>query len=985
MRSLPGRAGRRDIELGDQDQGRRPNQATAPKNVESTLNTELGRLFIPRHPLWNQDNVHAERTGTLRDHPGRKIDILVENPGGQPVAIETEFQAGPQVRREAEDRLGMSLRSSGRTIESAISVVLPEDLKHGDPGNLESARLRFATHQLVADSEIPERFPREGWIDGTVDDLVDTVEVVSLSQRRLSVGARILELAISDATAHLRNTVTSHALGEVAAQLHQEDGEQTTRMAVSILASAFVFHYAIEDQTGIPRLERLREQMMIKSELIDIWKEILRVNYWPIFSIALELLRYIPARVVPYMLEILDQAAQKLARMGATTFHDLAGRMFQTLISDRKFLATFYTLPTSAHLLAELAVERLDVDWADPARLAGLRIADFACGTGALLSAAQRAVYRRHRHRGGNDATLHRHMMEQSLIGTDIMPAATHITASMLSSAHPGVTYDRSMIHTIPYGTDEWGTSIGALDLLEGGHATSLFGTGGTRIAGRVEEATGRQARERFEIDDDSCDLVLMNPPFTRPTGHEAAKVSVPVPSFAGFGTSDEEQRAMSAKLGKIGGLFGHGNAGLASNFMDLAHRKLREGGAMALVLPFAFASGKAWSRARTALAKRYSDIRVVSIATSGSTDRAFSADTGMAECLVVATKAGTSRVRGTAAVRYSNLAARPKSLTEAHDLYRRVSAGENSIGGSIDDGGAAGVRAIGVANAASALEAGRLMLPRETQGFAVPVTRLGEVADRGLYHMDINGRPPRGPFEIREPALGEIPTYPTLWRHRADEERKLVVWTDTCGDARAGAERKASTAWKATASRLHFSVDFRLNSQSLAMCVTPEESLGGRAWANVLPHEPAYETPLLLWANSSPGLLLYWWRGTRQQQGRAQMKITAMPALRVLDPRKLSAEQLEMCWRIFRNFAGREFLPANEAYQDAARQDLDRAVLVDLLGMPTALVESLALLRAQWCAEPSVHGGKSTAPRVSRHSGHAPSASDSEPTGPLA
>ena len=43
--------------------------------------------------------------------------------------------------------------------------------------------------------------------------------------------------------------------------------------------------------------------------------------------------------------------------------------MFQTLITDRKFLATFYTLPESACLLAELAVERLDVDWSDRAAI----------------------------------------------------------------------------------------------------------------------------------------------------------------------------------------------------------------------------------------------------------------------------------------------------------------------------------------------------------------------------------------------------------------------------------------------------------------------------------------------------------------------------------------------------------------------------------------------------------------------------------------
>ena len=56
-----------------------------------------------------------------------------------------------------------------------------------------------------------------------------------------------------------------------------------------------------------------------------------------------------------------------------------------------------------------------------------------------------------------------------------------------------------------------------------------------------------------------------------------------------------------------------------------------------------------------------------------------------------------------------------------------------------------------------------------------------------------------------------------------------------------------------------------------------------------------------------------------------------------------------------------KEFLPANEAYRDEVRQDLDRAVLVDLLRLRDGVMESLAISRDQWCAEPSVHGGKKT------------------------
>ena len=97
---------------------------------------------------------------------------------------------------------------------------------------------------------------------------------------------------------------------------------------------------------------------------------------------------------------------------------------------------------------------RLDAetDWSDPDDFTSLRVADLACGTGALISAAYRALAVRYRRTGGDDQALHQQMMERALIVADIMPAATHLTASMLSSAHLGTTFGRTRVLTLPYG-----------------------------------------------------------------------------------------------------------------------------------------------------------------------------------------------------------------------------------------------------------------------------------------------------------------------------------------------------------------------------------------------------------------------------------------------------------------------------------------------------------------------------------------------------
>ena len=931
---------------------------SGPRNTEPLANAALARALRRRNPNWNDRTVHAERTHVIQQAvPGsgtsKRPDILIDPPHRQPVIVETEFAPAHTVEQDATARLGTSLLSTGEDIEGVLSVVLPGSLKTGDLEAIEGTAFRYATHYLDSGGEGRRWPPERQWLEGGVDDLADAIEYLSLSERQLARGTEALEQVVRNAAGLLAKHAGDAALSRIARNLHQEAGAQTERMAAAICVSAFVFHVAIEEQDCIPPVPL--PGFIDKGVLLAAWDAILEVNYWPVFSIARDLVKELPIKGVPPVMNRIAESISDLAQLGATTYHDLTGRMFQTLITDRKFLATFYTLPESACLLAELAVKRLATDWSDKDAIQGLRIADFACGTGALLSAAQRAIYRRFRRAGGDDKNLHRALMEHVLIGLDIMPAATHLTCSMLSSAHPSLAYGESQIHTMPYGIENGETNIGSLNFLNAEHSVSLFATGES-LGGIGSEGSSDHS---VTVKDNSCDLVIMNPPFTRPLGHEGVDEGVPISSFGGFSTSADEQRAMAGRLRKFRSVFGHGYAGLASNFMDLAHCKLKNGGVLALVLPFTFTQGQSWGKTRTALNSGYSDIHLLSIARTGSTESAFSADTGMAECLIVATK----KSGGDGRTIFSNLGARPGFLLEAAIIAN--GARSRVARGNILDAGAAGVRSFDVIKAAQNLQEGHLLLPRHIQAVELPVVRLGEVANRGVYSMNI-GRwiPSNAPFRIRLIREGEVPTWPALWNHKAERERKLVVGIDTCADVEDGRMSRAAAVWDQTASRLHANQDFRLNSQSLAMCLTTEPCLGGRAWPNVIPNDGRHELPLLLWCNSTLGLVMFWWRGTRQQSGRANLKITAVPSLPVLDPRSLTERQLDHCRAIFENFRGRDFLPANQAYEDETRKALDRVLLfgtASVLRLDPALEEGLDLLRKQWCAEPSVHGGKGT------------------------
>ena len=882
-------------------------------------------------------------------------------------------------------------------MEAALAVRIPGQLGEGSRGLEDGIRGGSFLFCTFSGARLPgdpvRRWPRAGWLSGGIDDLADCIEHVSLSERRIDEGAEILERAVRNTARSLRAAAhdrTPDVLTRLADCLRQEEGEQTTRMAMAILLNAFIFQAAIAGSHDIENPSSLRgaRGKPSKIRVLDSWRHVLTINYWPIFKIARDLLERIPDRDAPAVLDRLIQTASEVSDIGATTLNDLSGVMFQRLISDRKFLATFYTLPSSAYLLAELAVERLNVDWASAADVLRLRIADFACGTGALLSAAYHRVAARHRRAGGDDRALHAGMMERVLLGADIMPAATHLTASIVSSVHPNATFDATRIYTMPYGAQPEGSgrghAIGSLDLLSSDPVLPLFGTGAAQVRG-----LGGDLEQIRDVDapDGAFDLIIMNPPFTRPTNHEST--TVPVPSFAGFATSSKEQEVMSKRLREyrtaLASPAGHGNAGLASNFIDLAHAKLRTGGVAAFVLPAAFVQGGSWSNARRLFAERYQDLTVVSIANTGQGNRAFSADTGMAEVLVVATKSG-QRDRD---VLFANSRRRPRSILEAVAMARQINgigqeattftAGripftDSDEGGvfvrtALANGGAAGIVEAGLAETMLNFPAGRLKLPRRTRKVAIPVTSLRELGNRGLLDRDINGdpksKPPRGPFDILPPLTGAVPTFPTLWGHAASRERRLIVRPDSRAEPRPGCQERAVSAWQLHATKLHFNRDFRINSQSLAACITPDKALGGRAWPNFKLHCEKWEKPLTLWSNTTLGLMSFWWIGARQQQGRAILTLSALPNLSVLDPRRLTNTQHASAGRLFAAFCEREFLPANEAYRDETRQALDRAVLVDLLGLADDMMEPLDLLRKQWCAEPTVHGGKSTRPQA--------------------
>jgi len=246
---------------------------------------------------------------------------------------------------------------------------------------------------------------------------------------------------VSEAAALLEDMAIAHpgSMKKICEELRQQEGEQTRRMATTILANALVFHESLARGEGdlydVRTLDELRGKRsgVSKNEMLEDWKRILKVNYWPIFDIARRILKVIPIDTSRPLLDRLVTTAGELVANHMMRSHDLTGAVFQRLIADRKFLAAYYTNPASADLLVGLAIDADKTpgngSWAKDTDVTSLRIADFACGTGTLLSAAYRRISQLHEASGGDAEMIHPKMMASALVGCDVLPAAAHLTA----------------------------------------------------------------------------------------------------------------------------------------------------------------------------------------------------------------------------------------------------------------------------------------------------------------------------------------------------------------------------------------------------------------------------------------------------------------------------------------------------------------------------------------------------------------------------
>ncbi|MCY4093507.1 MAG: hypothetical protein OXG05_00100 [Gammaproteobacteria bacterium] len=972
---------------------------------EHAVNHALASVLNRMRQTWNAT---AELTGQIRENRSLRIDLLVNSPGGSYLVIENEYQPATTVAADAKSRLGKTLDADGTTISQVVELITPGNLKNCQ--SIEEAErlihqveFGYALHfENVLPSEaaeanrLVERIPpiTNAYLQGSIFALAEFLAHAGLCGSLLAESIEELDRGVQDSIGILSDIAQTNddlkaKLADLLMQAFSDDIAQGLGVAVTVIINAALFqqrlavHY--EQVRSLPQLHA--NGLLHQAGLIEQWKTICEINYWPIFSIAISVLEaisdpYVASRFVKRLFE----TTQRLTELGIADTHDLCGVVFQRFMTERKYLASFYTKPESATLLAHLAVP--DHNWNEASIYENFRFADFACGTGALVHAVYQRIANLSEFTGGAPQLQHAHMMEQNITAADIVPSAAHLTATLLSSIYPQITYTASRVVVPQYGVnaEDGRVRLGSLELLDEDESfLTLFpNTSDAQVVG--PKSTSNVSYELL-TKPQSQDLVIMNPPYTRAMSDWIDAAHGTWKPFRALGNSIQVQQQMRQREKKITRDIDcyNGYQSMPSAFCGLADRMLKEGGTFAFVLPSTSLQGISWRGFRSMLAERYKNILVLSIAANNAPSCAWSADTALAEVLIVATKKSLDerKIRTQETAVLVNLYARPSNTMIAAAYASQIknlmswesirSINEGPRGGTVIEVGSETVgelvsvrvsdspwpdlciRDFSLAQFATQLNEGFLWFPRHKSPMRkkLPISRIGEFATVGFADNNIANNQNAA---FKRVSIGQVADYPMVWRNDSGSQRNIVLKPDQEGRIVLGRENLAFRIWQRR-SRSLVAREVAYSSQSLITGFASESVIGGRGWPNVQLDNETQEKAFVLWGNCTLGVISFWYYSSRQQVRRSIVTVTSINSLPWLDPTALTDEQLARIDEIFEFFKQRSFYRLNQMPEDSVRAELDRRLLVDVLGIPASILRSVRLLQKKWCAEPSIKG----------------------------
>ena len=925
---------------------------------EEAVNVLLGELLRARGIP-----ARAERRSD-----GDAPDLRFELPSGELILIECKWEGS---RTELDRQLAERVDDFPDAI-ARLGVLYPDYLKvEDDVGDVLSwlSDLEWYLHSSRAES-YDDPILRKGQVQALAAQLrLLPLEIEGTDRvyaATLEVGYALTE-AVRGLNTHAR---VARLVAEVVAETADEkEREAGKRIGCLVLFNALAFHRRLAlVRDDIPSVEEVAAEGA--KPLQAAWEEICTdIDYVPVFEVAREILRVLAYGDPEHQQPVLRPLLEAVHKTRHLEGHDLSGRLFHTLLSDAKFSGAYYTSVPAAAMLAHLVFDGWpkDVDWSDHEFPASLNVADLACGTGTLLMAVASETQRRHADAGGRDIpSLHKHLVEQALIGFDVQLSAIHFAATSLALLNPDIQFDKMNLYTMPLGVESDNIRLGSLEFLGSREAPvqmSLGGGGDLAIVpqdvGRVSGEGIKGAAEGVTVRLPDLDLVIMNPPFTRSVGDNLLFGSLPQPERSKL--QKELRRRTKKRDAAV-------TAGLPPAFIAAAAPKLRPGeGRLALVLPVTVCTGPSWQQTRSLIER---DFTLDTVITTHDPERwNFSDSTDLSESLLIATRRVENGDPPDYETRFVSLWRNPRGVIDAQKIAQSIETtapariGEDGTALlSIDDrhvgevvlmpsGQIAGKQWLGVQFARAdvtriasrLLRDGQLRLPGGAVTADIPLCEIGTLGQIG---------PDRRRLVDGFERTNSITAYPMVAGHDADKRTSMTCvpneWLaprpKPLGGQKPGYGERL---WKQAA---HLLIAERLwlnTCRVVAMC-SSQEVLANVFWP-VKVGDIARERALAVWLNSSVGLLsLLATRNTTRGPWVA-LKKADLAEMPILDVRQLTQDQLDALHALFNEMAEDEFLPLPQMADDPARTKLDDG-LAEILDLP-----NLEPLRRLLASEPVV------------------------------
>ena len=939
------------------------------RNREEAVNTQLA-LFISKLGI----TADAE---TIHVHGLHRPDVLFQLRGLR-VVIEGKFKDTPNAEQVVLDDARKRVRAGVAHI--AAATVYPHGLRTTRTTKILDALAEAPLRYRI----VTETFESENWFEGNPASLMEALrraqesltqdDIVEKTARNLSIhleGIAQLWIGQTGACDRLSKLLGIVIPNEEESQASTERRETSAKVSALVLANAFIFQeqLALSDER-VDTLRKLKKSSDLIGTTSEHWRWIWEnINYVPIFQLGERILDELPASTsTTGIVKSLLDAAHKICAEQAALRHDLMGRIYHRLLHHAKYLGTYYTSVPAATLLLKVALDReWKSDFGSARELADFKVADLACGTGTLLMATAQALTDSFiRSRAESDrsietkdlSVLHSTLMQNVIHGYDILSSAVHLTASTLALLAPEVAFRQMNLFVMPIGMDHGSARLGSLDFLTGDQIPTQFALDNTQLDA-VQTGAAKSAYANARVP--KLDLCVMNPPF--------------VSSRYGnrlFGSLPEDrpnlQRALSAQAKKLGI---RATAGLGALFVPLADAHTKPGGRIAFVLPIALASGEAWGAVRKFIADRY---HLEVVITSHDPSRTnFSENTSLSELLFVARKLENGETAGNTS--YVTLRRNPTTIHEALDLAARLSAVLDGMGGKqesvtirsltrvlaevttlpaprINDNWTSAIFSQSfLAQVHWELDKNaRLAIPSTPVQQHIPLCRLDALGGVGYDIRDISDA-----FEVDSTASQWTP-FPGFWNHDAERVVRIKQASNAFLIARTkpieGRKLKSASAiWSKAGKILLVSRLWPITHKVLATDFDTKV-LGNTWWAfDDKDLSPKQRKALLLWLNSTLGLLFYFGRRAITRSAWMQMKKPAWQSMPVLDVRNLDHEQSDALSATYDLVSTKPLLPLAQLDTDPTRIQIDQA-LCTALSLP-----SLTPIRELLVREPGLTG----------------------------